>query len=398
MKAFVHDQSTFENENEHLDKMNERQALKECLSRLRADKISGTAEELSTIFNELYHLFPKEKRWLEATKHVFLADGFSRKSVVFVDSFNNGITDYRTAVSNYEHALEKYGKDLSDPELDFSVDIGYIHYSLGDIYHHGIKDTTSANKHYDVGIAYCSSSLKTLARYKDKIKLYDRLIYMYGWKADLCADDIEEKKNRKTAVQYEESKLKEMSRQLPPEAKEWADAYADLANLQNAAFLLEEAVNNYEKSVSLLLQQSPPDYYRCACHYESISKMYNEQKGDNAAALLYRKKQLEYMVKYREHKLESSLCPTIHYEQAPLGESYEKLADIYIEQRQFESAYKYLMSAKQVYEQISEQINQSLLRLNIDLSPFWTKDLTSFEQKVLSVLCFLSDDDEIDRL
>ena len=323
-----------------IDCMSVRQILKSCFGKAAVNRLeTATTEEINIIFNQLYDLFPEERGWLEAVKYYYLAMHYQSHTVA----------DYNEALLQYELCLEIYEKYTNDKELNIDFDIGQVHFEMGFIYEDDLDDCPLANKHWDLAIAYCVSSLNHAMSSKQKLDIYCILASSYRNKSDISNNAEEQESNIRNAIKYKEMELEETVKHYSPEHKNVADHLKSLADMEKSIFLWKEASLNYEKAVKIYLLQDKPEFSSVVFIYMEMHRWCTEQKHDYNLALHYKLKELEYRTKHAEARQNVSEI-TKNFMLHGIAICHREAAKIYIKLCQLESAREHLVKAKQIYE------------------------------------------------
>ncbi len=319
-----------------------RATLKNCVNEILNHLYKVSLEDINSLFIELQELFPSETGWLDAAKYRTIATIYQQFHVKHYPEYIN------ITLTKLEQALKIYQSYLNDSELVCAIDIGRICLDLGFVYKVYVKDNILANNYYDLGITSCTLSLQTTVDKHKRIELYDTIAWLSENRATITDDETQRRKILLNCIRYRELQLEELSTYLPSDHSDLLHCIHNLAELQNTAGLIIEAIMNYEKVVQIYLLQHEPNFNSSAEIYGQISKMYVEQKRDYTLALHYKKKELEYRIEYKA--ITTNYIGLVDIVNSEVAETHQDLADIYIQLSQYGLAHENLTISKQLYE------------------------------------------------
>jgi hypothetical protein len=319
-----------------------RATLKNCVNEILNHLYKASLEDINSLFIELQELFPSETGWLDAAKYLIIARIYQQFHVKHYPEYIN------ITLAKLKQALKIYQSYLNDSELVCAIDIGRICLDLGFVYGVYVEDNIVANNYYDLGITSCALSLQTTVDKHKRIELYDTIALLSENRTRITDDETQRREILLNCIRYRELQLEELLSYLPSDHSDLLHCIHNLAELQNTAGLIIEAIMNYEKVVQIYLLQHEPNFNSSAEIYGKISKMYAEQKRDYTLAFHYKKKELEYRMEYKA--IATNSIELVDLVNSEVAETHQDLADIYIQLSQYGLAHENLTISKQLYE------------------------------------------------
>lgn len=219
---------------------NQRKMFKKCVTLLEAVTEEISMEYIHTIYEELIHLYPSEEGWVLALKMNWLAMKYMKEK------------NYIAALDYYKQALCIWHKFTDDEELKCYFDIARIHRNLAGHHQYDIIDQVLAEKEYLEAAHYFKLALKTTETYFERMKIYEKLIYLENHRMQLEGYD---RNDTEMIVRYEELCIANMLQHYHDDKLQLGHALKQLGSLRKFQFQYDECLIIYKRALDIFLQQ-----------------------------------------------------------------------------------------------------------------------------------------------
>lgn len=319
----------------------QRRLLKNFIDILPVGIYRASMDEINVIFDRLINLFPLEEHWITATRLHCLAIHAKSKQLTVEQS-----------LLLHDQAIEKWQEYLhNDNELNCSFNIAELNTSKGVCYFEKLKESRIdlAEKHFDLAINYFKRALENNVADYERATILERLAVKFKWKTQFSKQQTQD--NVILAIQYQELAIETMSKCDPQDIKT-GHRLRELAQTYKLADDFDCALTAYEKALKYYFTEPKLDVDQICYIYKEITDIYIDDKQNYQEAL-------NVQLIYHQYKLQSYESLPINSKdnqswiEIELAESYEKLADIYIELNECHLAIEHLLAALKLNQEIN---------------------------------------------
>ena len=336
---------------------NEKKKLINCIFLTTDHFYRASFENINTIFDQLFDIYPLDKKWILPIKYHCLARYHASLNMM---NLEEALVCYEESVKRWLEYVEH-----SDDEENYSMPMGKLHHDFAFFYHDRMKNSQKADEHYDQAIKYYRQAQSSeMANNHEHIDILMKISELYIRRMDLCEDNSPLAENygllaiesNKDLIQHR-SKLNDWNVN-----SELLEITGRIARIYKSIGKYDDALHWFEKALQLQLQQEPRCFYSINEIYEEMIEIY--VKCDTLDAYQSALK-LQLLVHENTLKNNDPSTDDIDDWKNEVALSHSELAKLYLLLHDQSTAKQHLTQARTLYEETNNSLGLESIQVKI---------------------------------